>query len=202
MLSVMGRLRDGVSIQQAGAQMNRIAGSLAERYPNENRRYPGTFLQSALGDVVGLARGPLLFLLGAVGLVLLLTCANLANLLLSRTAEREREFALRLAIGAARSRIVRQVMTEALTLAFLGGIAGVALAALLIDLAIPLIGTTIPRIAQTSVGGRVLGFALTLTLVTSVLFNSSSTISCSNVLPAFRASAPILRCRYRSPEVA
>jgi len=171
MLSVMGRLRDGVSIQQAGAQMNRIAGSLAERYPNENRRYPGTFLQSALGDVVGVARGPLLFLLGAVGLVLLLTCANLANLLLSRTAEREREFALRLAIGAARSRIVRQVMTEALTLAFLGGIAGVALAALLIDLAIPLIGTTIPRIAQTSVDGRVLGFALTLTLVTSVLFS-------------------------------
>jgi putative ABC transport system permease protein len=171
MLSVMGRLRDGVSIEQAGTQMDRIAASLAERYPDQNRRYPGVFLQSALGDVTGLARGPLLFLLGAVGLVLLLTCANLANLLLSRAAEREREFALRLAIGASRTRIVRQVMTEALTLALLGGIAGVVMAVSVIDLVIPLVGTTIPRISQTSVDLRVLGFALTLTLVASVLFS-------------------------------
>jgi putative ABC transport system permease protein len=171
MLSVMGRLRDGVSIQQAQAQMDRIASSLAQRYPDENRRHPGVFLQSALGDVSGLARGPLLFLLGAVGLVLLLACANLANLLLSRTAEREREFALRLAIGAARSRIVRQVMTEGLTLALIGGIAGVAMAGLLVELAIPLVGTTIPRIEQTRLDGRVLVFALAVTLVTSVLFS-------------------------------
>ena len=171
MLSVMSRLRAGVSIQQAQAQMDRIAASLAERYPDDNLRYPGVFLQSALDDVSGVARGPLLFLLGAVGLVLLLACANLANLLLSRTAEREREFALRLAIGAARSRIVRQVMTEALTLALIGGIAGVALATLLVTVAVPLVGSTIPRIEQTSVDGRVLGFAFALTLVTSVLFS-------------------------------
>jgi len=171
MLSVMGRLREGVSIQQAQTQMDRIASSLAQRYPDENRRYPGVFLQSALGDVSGLARGPLLFLLGAVGLVLLLACANLANLLLSRTAEREREFALRLAIGAARSRIVRQVMTEGLTLALIGGIAGVAMAGLLVELAVPLVGTTIPRIEQTRLDGRVLVFALAVTLVTSVLFS-------------------------------
>jgi putative ABC transport system permease protein len=171
MLSVMGRLRDGFSIGQAQAQMDRVAASLAERYPDENRRYQSVFLQAALDDVAGLARGPLLFLLGAVGLVLLLACANLANLLLSRTAEREREFALRLAIGAARSRIVRQVMTEALTLALIGGIVGVAMAASLVDLALPLVGTTIPRIEQTSVDGRVLVFALALTVVTSVLFS-------------------------------
>lgn len=171
MLSVMGRLRDGVSIQQAQAQMGGIAASLAERYPNENRRYPGVFLQPALDDVAGLARGPLLFLLGAVGLVLLLACANLANLLLIRTAEREREFALRFAIGAARFRIVRQVMAEALTLALVGGVAGVTLAALLVDAAIPLVGTTIPRIQQTNVDERVLTFAFALTLVTSVLFS-------------------------------
>jgi putative ABC transport system permease protein len=171
MLSVMGRLRDGLSIQQAGAQMDRIAASLAERYPDENRRYPGVFLQPALADVASLARGPLLFLLGAVGMVLLLACANLANLLLSRAAEREREFALRLAIGAARSRIVRQVMTEGLTLASMGGIGGVAMAALLVGLAVPLVGASIPRIEQTRVDGRVLVFALTVTVATSVLFS-------------------------------
>jgi putative ABC transport system permease protein len=151
--------------------MDGIAASLADRYPDDNQRYPGVLLQPALDDVAHLARAPLLFLLGAVGLVLLLACANLANLLLSRTAEREREFALRLAIGAARSRIVRQVMTEALTLAFIGGIAGVALAALLAEAAIPLVGRTIPRIEQTSVDGRVIVFALGLMLVTSVLFS-------------------------------
>jgi putative ABC transport system permease protein len=171
MLSVMGRLRDGVSIEQAETQMDRIAASLAEHYPDDNQRYPGVFLQPALDDVTRVARGPLVFLLGAVGLVLLLACANLANLLLSRTAEREREFALRLAIGAARSRIARQVTTEALTLALIGGIAGVALAALLADAAIPLVGRTIPRIEQTSVDSRVIVFALALMLVTSVLFS-------------------------------
>ncbi len=170
MLSIMGRLRDGISIQQAQAPMDRIAASLAERYP-QHRRYPGVFLQPALDDVAGLARGPLLFLLGAVGLVLLLACANLATLLLSRTTEREREFALRLAIGAARSRIVRQVMTEALALALIGGLAGVATAAVLVDVAVPLVGTTIPRIQQTTIDGRVLVFAMALTLVTSVLFS-------------------------------
>ncbi|HEY7058177.1 MAG TPA: ABC transporter permease, partial [Vicinamibacterales bacterium] len=171
MLSVMGRLREGVSIQQAQGQMDGVAASLVKQYPDENRRYPGVFLLPALDEVAGFARGPLLLLLGAVGLVLLLACANLANLLLSRTAEREREFALRLAIGAARSRIVRQVMTEALTLALIGGAAAVALAALLVNAAIPLVGTTVPRIQQTNVDGRVLGFALVLTLLTSALFS-------------------------------
>src|SRR5206468_1540980 len=176
-LSATGRLRDGVSIEQAGAQMDGIAASLAQRYPDENSRYPGVFLQPALGELTGAARGPLLFLLGAVGLLLLLACANLANLLLSHMAEREREFALRLAIGAARSRLVRQVMTETLTLTLMGGAAGVAVTVLLVHLAVPLVGTAIPRIAQTSVDGRILVFALLATALTAVLVS---------LAPAFR----------------
>jgi putative ABC transport system permease protein len=171
MLSVMGRLRPGVSSEQAAMEMDGLAASLAERYPDENSRYPGVYLQPVIDDVTGHARDPLLFLLGAVGLVLLLVCANLANLLLSRNAEREREFALRLSLGAARSRLVRQLMTEGLTLAFLGGVAGVGMAGWLIRVAIPRLGTTIPRIEQTSVDGHVLAFALALTVITSVLFS-------------------------------
>jgi putative ABC transport system permease protein len=177
MLSTTGRLRDGVSIEQAAAQMDGIAASLAQRYPDENSRYPGVFLQPALGELTGAARGPLLFLLGAVSLLLLLACANLANLLLSHLAEREREFALRLAIGAARSRLVRQVMTETLTLTLMGGAAGVAVTVLLVHLAVPLVGTAIPRIAQTSVDGRILVFALLATALTAVLVS---------LAPAFR----------------
>jgi putative ABC transport system permease protein len=169
MLSVMGRLRDGVSIQRAQAQMDRVATSLADRYPNENRRWPGIYLQPALEELGGASRAPLLFLLGAVGLLLLLACANLANLLLSRTAERQREFALRLAIGAARSRIIRQVIAESLALASIGSIAGVVMAAFLVRLAVPLAGTSLPRIAQASVDQEVLLFALALTVATSVL---------------------------------
>ena len=171
MLSVMGRLRDGVSLQQAQGQMDGIAASLVERYPNENRRWPRIHLRPALDDVAGGSRDPLFFLFGAVALVLLLACANLANLLLSRSAERTREFALRAAIGAARSRIVRQVIAESLTLASIGGVAGVILAGLLIRVAVPLAGTSIPRIEQASVDDPVLLFAVALTVVTTVLFS-------------------------------
>jgi putative ABC transport system permease protein len=171
MLSVMGRLRDGVSIEQAQAPMDRVAASLVERYPNQNRRWPRIHLQPARDELASASRHPLLLLLGAVGLVLLLACANLANLLLSRTAEREREFALRLAIGAGRSRIVRQVIAESLTLASIGGIGSVAMAAFLVRLVVPLAGTSTPRIEQASVDDRVLLFALALTVATSVLFS-------------------------------
>ena len=171
LVSVMGRLRDGTSIRQAQAQIDGLAASVTERYPDENRRYPGIYLQPALDDVAGASRAPLLFLLGAVGLLLLLACANLANLVLSRTAERQREFALRLAIGAARARIVRQIIAEGLTLASIGAVGGVVMAVFLVRLAVPLAGTSLPRLAQARVDERVLLFALTLTIVTTVLFS-------------------------------
>jgi predicted permease len=186
MLSVLGRLRDGISIEQAQSQMDAVAASLVEQYPNQNRRYPGIYLQPGLEALVAPAREPLLFLFGAVGLLLLLACANMANLLLSRTAEREREFALRAAIGAARSRIIRQVIAESLTLSLLGSVGGVVLAAFLIHVAVPLAGTSIPRIDQAGVDRRVLLFALVLAAATCVLFS---------IAPAAR----LLRDQFQDP---
>jgi putative ABC transport system permease protein len=171
MLSVIARLRDGVSMRQAQVQMDNVAASLVERYPDQTKRYPGVYVESLLDELVGPARDALLFLLGAVGLVLLLACANIANLLLSRTAEREREFALRVALGAARSRIVRQVVAESLALSLLGSVGGIFVAAMLIRGAMPLVGTNLPRIDQASIDGRVLMFSLALTVITSLLFS-------------------------------
>ena len=186
MLSVLGRLRDGISIEQAQSHMDGVAASLSELYPNHNRRYPGVSLQPGLDALVSTARDPMLFLFGAVGLLLLLACANMANLLLSRTAEREREFAVRSAIGAARFRIVRQVVAESLTLSLLGGLAGVALAAVLIRVVVPLAGTSVPRIEQAAIDRRVLLFAVLLATATCLLFGMA---------PAAR----LLRNRFQDP---
>jgi predicted permease len=171
LLSVVGRLRDGLSIDQAQRQIDVVAASLVERHPNENKRYPGIHVQSALETLVAPARKPLQFLFGAVALLLLLACANIANLLLSRTLEREREFALRAAIGAGRSRIVRQVIAESLTLSLLGGAAGVLVAEGLLRVSLPMAGLSIPRIDQAGIDRRVLVFALGLAVVTSVVFS-------------------------------
>lgn len=171
MLSVVGRLRDGVSIDQAQAQMAGIAASLAKRYPNENRRYPGVFLRPLLDDWIGPARAALLVLLGAVGLVLLLACANIANLLLSRTAEREREFAVRTAIGAGRSRLVRQVVAESVTASVAGGMAGVISAGVLLRAVVPLGDAIIPRITEATLDVRVLVFSFAVTAATALLFS-------------------------------
>jgi putative ABC transport system permease protein len=171
MLSVVARLRDGVSIEQAQAQMAGVAASLARRYPDENKRYPSVVLRPLLDDWIGPAREALLVLLGAVGLVLLLACANIANLLLSRTAEREREFAVRTAIGAGRSRLVRQVVAESVTLSVAGGMGGVVSAGLLLRVVVPLGGAIIPRITEATIDFRVLAFSLAVTAATALLFS-------------------------------
>jgi putative ABC transport system permease protein len=134
-----------------------------------------------LETMVGESRTPLLILLGAVGLVLLIACANIANLLLARTANREKEMAVRAALGAGRGRVIRQLLTESLLLAILGGATGTLLAVYALDVVLPLGGRSIPRLAQSSVDLRVLGFSLLLTFLTSVFFGLAPALHASKV---------------------
>lgn len=170
MLQVTARLKPGASLAEAHAQMDTIAAALAREYPNENKNVASTYVRPELERMVGDTRQPMLILLGAVGFVLLIACANVANLLLARTAEREREFSVRLSIGAGRARIVRQLLTENLLLALIGSAAGLVIAVGCTRIALPMVaGAGIPRIDESGVDGRVLVFAVALALLTGML---------------------------------
>jgi putative ABC transport system permease protein len=181
MLTALGRLKRGVSIEQARADLDVIAQALAKQYPDTNTHSARASVRSELETLVGESRTPLLILLGAVGLVLLIACANIANLLLARTANREQEMAVRAAMGASRGRVVRQLLTEGLLLAILGGAAGTLLAEYAMGVVLPLGGQSIPRLAQTSIDARVLGFSLLLTFLTSVFFGLAPALHASKV---------------------
>ena len=181
LLRALGRLKPGVSIEQARADLDVIAQALAKQYPDTNTNTRRASVRPALETLVGKSRTPLLILLGAVSLVLLIACANIANLLLARTASREHEMAVRSAIGASRSRVIRQLLTESTLLAILGGGAGIVLAEYALHLLLPLGGESIPRLDQASVDGRVLAFSLLLAFITSVLFGMAPALQASNV---------------------
>ena len=185
MLTALGRLKRGVSIQQARADLDVIAQALAKQYPDTNANYARAVVRPELETLVGESRTPLLILFAAVGLVLLIACANIANLLLARTANREREMGVRAALGASRGRVVRQLLTESLLLAVLGGVAGTLLAEYALRVALPLGGQTIPRLAQTSIDAPVLGFSLLLAFLTSVFFGLAPALHASKVDFAF-----------------
>ena len=180
-LRALGRLKPGVSVEQARADLNVIAAALAKQYPDSNTNDPQAAVQPELNTVVWNSRTPLLILFGAVGLLLLIACANVANLLLARTANREQEMAVRAAMGASRGRVVRQLLTESLLLAVLGGAAGTLLAEYAMGVVLPLGGQGIPRLAQASIDGRVLGFSLLLTFLTSVFFGLAPALHASKV---------------------
>lgn len=174
--AAIGRLKPGVTLQQAQAQMDSVAGALAKEYPNSNRNMPATYVKPAFEVLVGSTRGPLFILLGAVGLLLLIACANVANLLLARSTDRGREFALRAALGASRPALIRQLLVESLALGLLGSGAGVLLAILALHAILPFAGTSIPRIVQAGLNGYVLVFSVGLAVVTSVLFSLAPAI--------------------------
>lgn len=170
-LNAIGRLKGGVSIQQAQAQMDSVAEALARQYPSTNRSIPTTYVRSEVDTLVGKTGKPILILMGAVALLLLIACANVANLLLARGTERGREFALRSALGASRGTVVRQLFLEGLVLGLLGCAAGTLLAFLPLRLIVPFAGTSIPRIAEAGLDGRVLAFSIGLTILTSAIFS-------------------------------
>jgi putative ABC transport system permease protein len=191
-LDVLGRLKPGVTPDQARGQMDVIAGSLALQYPDENKNIATTLVRPELERLAGSSRKPLWILLGAVALVLLIACANVANLLLARSIERRREFAQRTALGASRYAVVRQVLIESLTLGSLGTVAGVLLALTALKSVLSLAGDSIPRVSQAGIDGRVLAFSIVVAGLTSVLFSLPPMLQIVSTDPsgALKDSAP------------
>jgi predicted permease len=169
-LTVMGLLKAGVTVAQADAEMKAITGRLAQQYPDTNTKHNSAQVEGELTALLGDTRTLLMVILGAVGLVLLIACGNVANLLLARARERERELAMRSAVGASRARLVRQMLVESGVLGVAGGLVGCALAFLATPAVLRLIGTSVPRAADAGVNLPVLGFALVVSLVSGVVF--------------------------------
>jgi predicted permease len=166
---VFGRLRPGSSLASAQSEMKSIAAQLAREHPLTNANI-GVRVTPLSENLFGHARAALLTLLGAVGCVLLIACANVANLQLSSAAEREREFAIRAAIGAGPKRLVRQLLTESLLLAVGGAAAGLVLAYAGLWVIKTLAPADLPRLDQLALSAPVLAFAIALTMIASILF--------------------------------
>jgi predicted permease len=177
-LQIYARLKPGASGEQALAELQRNAESLRGRFPREDSRL-GFAVVTVMEELVGDYRRRLFILLGAVGLVLLIACGNIANLLLARGAARSGELAIRAALGAGRGRIVRQLLTESLLLSFIAGAAGLALASWGVQALAAAAPPGIPRLEQARIDPVVLGFTAFIALFSAIVFG---------LAPAMRAA--------------
>jgi putative ABC transport system permease protein len=168
--SVIARLKPGVTIEQARAEMNRIAQQLFQEHPVANAGADAVTVVSLQDQITHNVSTALKILFGAVGLVLLIACANVANLLLARAATRRKEFAVRAALGASRWRIVRQLLIESLLLASAGGALGLIFASWAMSLLQKVAHETVPRMNYIEIDRRVLAFNIGATLLTGILF--------------------------------
>ena len=180
-IDVIGRLKDGVTIEQARADVATIATRLAEQYPNSNTGV-GETVHTLHEAITGDVKAPMLLLLGAVGLVLLIACVNVANLLLVRGVSRARELAVRAALGANSGRLVRAQLVESLVLACAGGAAGILIAMWGGSFIQQATAADVPFLDQTRLDGPVVAFTVVVTLVTGILFG---------LFPAWQASRTI-----------
>ncbi len=176
-LNAVGRMKPGRSVADVDQDLRVIATNLARAYPNTNTRHDSARAVTEVSALLGDTQTALLVVLGSVTLVLLIACGNIANLLLARIRERQREMALRSALGAGKRRIVRQLLAESLVLSTCGGIAGCALAFVCTPAILSLIGDSIPRALDAGVDTRVLLFAVGLSAVAGMVFGVIPAIS-------------------------
>ena len=177
---VLGRLKPGVAVQQAQVEMSPLAQRAAKERPAAHTGW-STYLRPLARQVAGQTRPVLFVLLGSVGFVLLIACANVANLLLCRSAARRKEMAVRAAIGAGRARVIRQLLTESLLLAIIGGLAGIVLGNAGLKLLLAVSPPNIPRLHEAAFDGSVFAFSTIITLATGVLFGLAPTWNASKV---------------------